>query len=275
MEKPINWQSLFDQGREITAAEARGYIGSLPPHDLQLIDVRQPREYREAHIPGARLIPLNELPQRLGEIDPARNTIVYCRSGKRSGAACQILGQAGFTRVLNLHGGMLQWQGSSAAGEEADGLGFFVRGDFPTAAAMAYGMEAGLRQFYLAAAAQTADMESRDLLAAMARLEDGHMTRLQEKYGPAVTDAAATMPAGTIEGGLQAADIIEAFHASFTDIESIIQLAMMFEAQALDLYSRLARRRDDPELRQFFLEMAGEEQRHLNRLARELDKLLA
>ncbi|KGO33846.1 hypothetical protein JT06_11800 [Desulfobulbus sp. Tol-SR] len=76
MEKPINWQSLFDQGREITAEEARGYIGSLPPHDLQLIDVRQPKEYREAHIPGARLIPLNELPQRLGEIDPAGNTIV-------------------------------------------------------------------------------------------------------------------------------------------------------------------------------------------------------
>ena len=41
----MKWQSLFDHGREITAEEARAYIGHLPPHDLQLIDVRQPKEY--------------------------------------------------------------------------------------------------------------------------------------------------------------------------------------------------------------------------------------
>lgn len=271
----MNWQSLFAHGREITAEKVRDYIGHVPPNDLQLIDVRQPKEYREAHIPGAKLIPLNELPQRLDEIDAAKNTIVYCRSGKRSSAACQILDQAGITGVLNLRGGMLEWQGDRAAGEETDGLAFFVRGDFPTAVAMACSMEAGLKQFYLAAAAQTADASSRDFLIAMARLEDGHLARLQGKYGLAEADAATGMPAGTIEGGLQAADIIGAFPASFTGVESSIEMAMMFEAQALDLYSRLARRRDDPELRDFFIELAGEEQRHLSRLARELDKLLA
>ncbi|MBB5348807.1 sulfurtransferase [Desulfoprunum benzoelyticum] len=270
----MNWQSLFDHGREITAEEAHEYIGNLPPHDLQLIDVRQPKEYRDAHIPGAVLIPLNELPQRLGEIDPARNTIVYCRSGHRSAAACQILGQAGIARVLNLRGGMLQWQGNRAAGEETEGLEFFVRGDFPSAAAMACSMEAGLKEFYLAAAAQTVDPESRNFLVAMARLEDGHITRLRERHGLAETDPAATMPTGVIEGGMQTADIIEAFRTSFTDLQSLVQLAMMFEAQALDLYSRLARRQDNPGLRNFFLDMAGEERHHLNRLARELDKLL-
>lgn len=271
----MQWQSLFDHGREITAAEARAYIGHLPPHDLQLIDVRQPKEYQEAHIPGAILIPLNELPQRLGEIDPSRNTIVYCRSGHRSGAACQFLGQAGIARVLNLQGGMLQWQGSRASGEETKGLELFVSGEFPSAAAMACSMEAGLKEFYLAAADQTVDAASRDFLLAMARLEDGHITRLKERHGLTATEAAAAMPTGVIEGGMQAADILETFSASFTDLQSMFQLAMMFEAQALDLYSRLARRQDDPELRDFFLDMAGEEQRHLNRLARELDKLLA
>jgi len=109
----------------------------------------------------------------------------------------------------------------------------------------------------------------------MARLEDGHITRLKERHRLAATGPTAAMPTGVIEGGMQAADILETFRASFTDLQSIFQLAMMFEAQALDLYSRLARRQDDPELRDFFLDMAGEEQRHLNRLARELDKLLA
>jgi rubrerythrin len=168
----------------------------------------------------------------------------------------------------------VQWQGGRAAGEETTGLELFVRGDFPSAAAMACSMEAGLKEFYLAAAARTADTVSRDFLAAMARLEDGHIARLREKYSLADVDAPATVPAGGIEGGLQAAEIVGTFPTSFSDIESIIQLAMMFEAQALDLYSRLARRREAPGLQEFFREMAGEEQRHLNRLAGELDKLL-
>jgi rubrerythrin len=78
-----------------------------------------------------------------------------------------------------------------------------------------------------------------------------------------------------LEGGISPADIAETFGAMLTSRESIVQLAMTFEAQALDLYSRLARRQDDQELRKLYLDMAGEEQKHLNRLAREMDSLIA
>jgi len=271
----MNWQSLFSAHKEISADQAREYLRTMPPAELQIIDVRQPGEYRDAHIPGAILIPLGELVQRLDEIDAARNTIVYCRSGARSGAACQIMGEAGLERVLNLRGGMLQWQGNRAAGEETQGLEFFVRGDYPSAAAMAFQMEAGLQLFYLEAAKTTTDQESRELLNAMARLEDGHMALLKARYGLTGSETAARGSDGVLEGGVTAAEVARAFAGHLDSPGSIVQLAMTFEAQALDLYSRLARRQDDPQLRQFYLDLAGEEQKHLNRLTRELDSLAA
>ena len=271
----MNWRSIFSRNKEISADQAREYIRTMPPEEVQIIDVRQPGEYREAHIPGAILIPLGELVRRLDEIDTVRNTIVYCRSGHRSGAACQIMGESGIDRVLNLRGGMLQWQGNRVAGEETRGLEYFISGEYSSAAAMAFRMEAGLRQFYLAAAETATDPESRDLLNAMARFEDGHMALLKARYRLTDAETADVEAGGVLEGGISPPDIAETFGAMLTSRESVVQLAMMFEAQALDLYSRLARRQDDPQLRQFHLDMAGEEQKHLNRMAREMDSLAA
>ena len=271
----MNWRSIFSRNKEISTDQAREYIRTMPPEELQIIDVRQPGEYREAHIPGAILIPLGELVRRLDEIDTVRNTIVYCRSGHRSGAACQIMGESGIDRVLNLHGGMLQWQGNKVAGEETRGLEYFISGEYSSAAVMAFRMEAGLRQFYLAAAELATDTTAEELLIAMARFEDGHMALLRARYHLTEADTTAEETDSVLEGGISPADITDTFADSLASRESVIQLAMMFEAQALDLYSRLARRQDDQELRKFYLEMAGEEQKHLNRLAREMDSLTA
>jgi sulfur-carrier protein adenylyltransferase/sulfurtransferase len=77
--------------------------------DVQLVDVREPWEYEEAHIEGCRLIPLGELPQRYGEIDPSAPVIVYCKSGGRSGKAVAFLTEQGYGKALNLAGGILAW----------------------------------------------------------------------------------------------------------------------------------------------------------------------
>ncbi len=73
----------------------------------QLIDVRQPDEVSTGTLPGAVNIPLHELPQRLGELDPQRRVVLLCRSGNRSGSAAEHLVAAGFVDVVNLDGGML------------------------------------------------------------------------------------------------------------------------------------------------------------------------
>jgi molybdopterin/thiamine biosynthesis adenylyltransferase/rhodanese-related sulfurtransferase len=76
--------------------------------NLQLIDVREPYEYQIAQI-GGKLIPQNDVPNRLAEIDRDRAVVVQCRSGGRSQRIAEFLKQAGYPNVSNLAGGILAW----------------------------------------------------------------------------------------------------------------------------------------------------------------------
>ena len=93
----------------INAADARARIDSATPPFL--LDVREPYEYAEGHIDGARLLPLGELGRRLNELPQDREILVICRSGNRSGTATRQLLSAGF-KAINLTGGMNGWRRS-------------------------------------------------------------------------------------------------------------------------------------------------------------------
>ncbi|HSU62012.1 MAG TPA: molybdopterin-synthase adenylyltransferase MoeB [Bryobacteraceae bacterium] len=77
--------------------------------DFLLIDVREPHEYQIARIPGAKLIPLGELPKRLNELNPEADIVAHCRSGARSQKAVDLMKQSGFKHVRNMTGGILAW----------------------------------------------------------------------------------------------------------------------------------------------------------------------
>ncbi len=74
------------------------------------LDVREPSEWTQFHIPGATLIPLGELPNRLSEVPRDKEVVVVCRTGHRSAQGRDILLKAGFTKVTSMAGGMTQWQ---------------------------------------------------------------------------------------------------------------------------------------------------------------------
>jgi adenylyltransferase/sulfurtransferase len=74
-----------------------------------ILDVRNPEEYQICRIPGSTLLPLPELPRRLGELDRQREMVVHCKSGMRSQRAIAFLRQQGFTKLSNLKGGILAW----------------------------------------------------------------------------------------------------------------------------------------------------------------------
>jgi molybdopterin/thiamine biosynthesis adenylyltransferase/rhodanese-related sulfurtransferase len=76
--------------------------------DVYLIDVREPYEYQIAQI-GGKLIPQNDVPQRLAEIDRDREVVVHCKSGGRSQRIAEFLKQSGYPRVANLAGGITAW----------------------------------------------------------------------------------------------------------------------------------------------------------------------
>ncbi|GAB6877542.1 rhodanese-like domain-containing protein [Thermaerobacter litoralis] len=76
-----------------------------------IIDVREPDEYAGGHIPGARLLPLSQVPVRYRELPADQEMVLVCRSGNRSGLAQRWLQGMGFRNVRNLVGGMQRWKG--------------------------------------------------------------------------------------------------------------------------------------------------------------------
>jgi rhodanese-related sulfurtransferase len=90
---------------EISATEfqSRRAAGAL------LLDVRNDWEIALAPVPDAVHIPMDQVPERLGELDPGRETVVICRSGGRSLRVAQFLERQGFRSVANLSGGVLAW----------------------------------------------------------------------------------------------------------------------------------------------------------------------
>lgn len=76
--------------------------------DFFLLDVREPEEFNTCNL-GGHLIPLKELPARLGELNPNQHIIIHCQGGGRSSRAVQFLQEHGFTNVSNLKGGIKAW----------------------------------------------------------------------------------------------------------------------------------------------------------------------
>ena len=98
---------LRGEVQTITSNELQHKLKNNP--DLQLLDVRSPSEFHDQHLPHARLVPVDELREHLQELDPQKETVVYCRVGLRGYLAARILLQHGFEKVYNLTGGMLSY----------------------------------------------------------------------------------------------------------------------------------------------------------------------
>ena len=103
----VSQNQLSDAVSPISSTDLHALLGQSP--EVQLVDVRTPAEFREKHIRGARLIPVDELRKRLGEIDKTRPVVVYCRVGLRGYLASRILAQNGYS-VRNLSGGIRSWR---------------------------------------------------------------------------------------------------------------------------------------------------------------------
>lgn len=83
----------------------------LPENNAMLVDVREAHELANGMLEDAKHIPMNHIPARISELEPAKNSpiVLICRSGQRSMQVGQYLEQAGFSDVINLQGGMNSW----------------------------------------------------------------------------------------------------------------------------------------------------------------------
>ena len=94
-------------GDNVTVEELKVFIDNN--EGIFVLDVREPQEHQICSIPGAVLIPLGELPNRINELGGHEDMVVHCKSGVRSAKAVKILRNAGFKKAKNLSGGILRW----------------------------------------------------------------------------------------------------------------------------------------------------------------------
>lgn len=92
--------------KQLEPAEVQGLMSQAPKPFL--LDVRTPGEYKQGHISGAELVPVDELAEKLGRIPKGREIICVCESGSRSSMAARQLLAEGYT-VSNMRGGMSRW----------------------------------------------------------------------------------------------------------------------------------------------------------------------
>jgi rubrerythrin len=164
----------------------------------------------------------------------------------------------------------MAWHGFTAAGPAEVGMAV-IRGDETPAEIiiLAYGMEEGLRSFYEAMASQASDHEVSAQFVKLADVEILHkekLYKLYRRYDSGVVDMKGLenkVDAEIMEGGLTGEEFIAQNRSAMKTVPDILDVAMMLEAQALDLYMRYSQKSEDRESKETLYDIAEEEKAHL------------
>jgi len=272
--------AITDYFRKIatrSADDVKKMIDTTDPDDFSLVDVRQPGEYKQGHLPGAKLIPLDDLPDRLEELDPSKTTLVYCAAGVRSRAGAAILTRAGFSEVYSMEGGIRSWKGLVAEKLPEAGMAWFQSAQSTEELiGLAWLLEDGMRTFYLEIAKGLERSEEAQLFMELAGAELHHKNALLKLYQQINgEDVGVNFPSAILreqpkekylEGGVL---LSEAFSwAGKKDEREILEFVMSLEVGSYDRYLTLRDHFKDESSREVFGLLAAEEKAHLKRLTR-------
>jgi len=272
----------MDGVQTLYSDEVQSFIREHSEGDYMLLDVRQPGEYAQAHLPGAKLIPLPQLADSLEELDAAKPIIVYCAVGGRSRMATQLLSNLGFRDVFHLQGGIQAWEDRTATGPREFHLEFIKGDESPEEIILlAYRMEEGLKRFHQAILAKTDDAALSALLCGLIKAEESHEKTLLELYESLartpevppdqIGEFSDTFKSRLMEGGIDMHAFMEQNQTFLNDVSGYLDLAMMIETQALDLYLRMAADSQNELTRKILHRIGNEEKTHLELLGTYLD----
>lgn len=190
-----------------------------------------------------------------------------------------MLAGKGFSKIYNLSGGIKAWEKVTAVGPEDQGMELFTgQENAEESIVVAYGLEEGLREFYLTMEEDSSDETARTLFNTLARVESIHQERLLDLYkgvtGKDVTqeEFSDSIVSSALEGGMTTQEYLSRFQPDLNSITDVISLAMGIEAQALDLYQRASTRANNDRARDILQQIAGEERTHLQYLADYMDQ---
>lgn len=258
---------------DIGPEDLRRFIAQRHERDYRLIDVRQPAEYALQHIPGAILLPLPELEQRLSDLPSTGDLVFYCRSGGRSEVAATLVSEAGIAagKIYNLDGGISQWSGSTLPGVPRLAL-LAPSMALPELLYTAMDFERGAWRFYQELLPRIASKPAAEAFAALAGAEVGHARLVfalwapTQEAPPPFETLFQSLPGAIIEGGLDLAETLKAAQmlAQGAGLR-MLEFALRMELAAYDLY-RIAAESAAPEARETLIAIAQAEKGHMRTL---------
>ncbi|WP_300667772.1 rhodanese-like domain-containing protein [Desulfoluna sp.] len=256
---------------DVTPDSFRRYMSEHSDGEYLLVDVREPPEYEQAHIPGAQLLPLGQLESRLGDLPPHRDLIFACRSGVRSRVAAQMaaekMGQHG--TLYNLEGGILAWQGYTVTDFPRVKILVLEEGMQQTLMA-AMDLEKGAWNIYRYIQEQFPGTRLSQTIEYLSMAEMNHaealydVWRTAEADPPQFEDLFAGLKGELLEGGMSLTEAMLRLESTMVPMDlAIYELALDIEFTAYDLYRYAGEHSDDPTLKKLFLDIGEGEKKHM------------
>ncbi len=268
---------MTDYGFEnLTAEQLRQYLQQRREEDYRLVDVRQPEEYSQGHIPGAQLLPLAQLEADVSQLPADQELVFYCRSGARSQAAALIAADSGPAprRIYSLSGGIMAWDGKQLTAFPR--LQVFEGSESTTELMFrSMDLEKAALRFYLYITAKHRDEPFIRTIEHLVQAEEAHARRIYGFWKEKVDsprpfeELFEQLPGEVLEGGQafdEAIGAVEKIEGSYC--LNLLELALNIEYHAFDLYRTLANRMDEDGARQAFLAIAQGEKSHMGVISR-------
>ena len=264
----------------LDANDLKTWVETHNERDYLIIDVRQPLEYHHGHIPGAMFLPLLDLESKLFDLPPDRDLIFYCSNGGRSLAAATLVIDAEVTdrRVYNLSGGILRWYGQTLPGfPEVKVLD--ESGGIDTLLYTAMNLEKGAWRFYDFLASRHAGEPWAATFEALSRAETAHAAAVYAIWAsckenpPTFESLFETLAGDILEGGELLTDVLAGVSPSVPEEACIhlIELSLLIEYRAFELYRTVADRAPDNDARDALLALAQAEKAHMRVLTQAIE----
>lgn len=257
----------------LTSEQLRQFIQRHHEKSYLLLDVRQPDEYENFHIPGARLIPLPELVQTVDALPADKTLIFYCHVGGRSLAAATMAQEEiqGAGDIYNLTGGILAWDQGTVS--SLPNLQLFEGQTTPEMLRTAMNLEKGAMRFYTHISETYPDPSLTDVFGRLALAETAHARTVHEAWGKMDAELAPFellfqgLDGEVLEGGLALKDAM----AQMASLEEksclrMLEMALKIEYTAYDLYRNLAHQLSESGDGAVFLSIAQAEKGHMRSL---------
>jgi len=274
---------MFDAAsviKTISADEARKLIEAASKGELVVLDVREPKEYAQGHIPGAVLMPLSQIHHMMEKLPSGKPVIAYCRSGNRSKAAASLLSLGGFKDVVSMDGGIIAWNGAMSVGGPAKGMELLKGRTTPEdMLKLAWALEEGTRVFYEKTNTVLTDPAAGVIFGALIKAESHHRDLVMKAFQTLKSDASEEdirddEAAGFIEGGERLEEALAWLSEGERTPLDVLEVCLVMEANSLDLYIRLSRAVENPAAGEVLSFLIEEEKAHLKTMGKLLQDLL-